>query len=69
MNPPQLSREDRWVAGCSCGGLHWHAMGCTLLALPAEERVAAIEAAEQVTRAYCDALNARLRAWEETHRG
>ena len=70
MNPPQLSREDRAVAGCSCGGgPQWHEQRCTIWALAPEERQRAVEAAEQVARAHCDMLNARLRAWEEAHRG
>ena len=69
MNPPQLSREDRAVAGCSCGGLQWHEERCTIWALAPEERQRAVEAAEQVARAHTDWLNAQLRAWEEAHRG
>lgn len=72
LNPPQLSREDRAVAGCSCGGLHLHAAetiygkGCTIWSLPREQALAAIEDAEQVVKRHGEMLNARLLAWQET---
>jgi hypothetical protein len=68
MNPPQLTREDRWVAGCSCGGLQWHAEGCTLFAMDRETALAAIADAEAVVRAHTDWLNTIWRAFEETMR-
>jgi hypothetical protein len=64
LNPPQLSREDRAVAGCSCGGLNWHAQNCSIWLLSREQAQAAIGDAEAVVRRHGDMLNARLRAWE-----
>ena len=69
MNPPQLSREDRAVAGCSCGGLHWHAEGCTLWSVDREEALAAIEDAEAVVKRHGEMLNRMLRDWQEANRG
>lgn len=68
MNPPQLSREDRWVAGCSCGGLQWHAEGCTLWQVGRETALAAIADAEAVVRAHTDWLNQTWQAYEEGQR-
>jgi hypothetical protein len=68
MNPPQLSREDRLVAGCSCGGLQWHAEGCTLLQVDRETALAAIADAERVARAHTDWLNSTWRAYEKAVR-
>lgn len=74
MNPPQLAREDRAVAGCSCGGLQWHVAetgygeGCTIWAMGPEQRQQAIEDAEAVVRAHTDWLNSTWRAYEEAVR-
>ena len=64
LNPPQLSREDRRVAGCSCGGLQWHTMDCDIWLLGCDQALQAITDAEARVRAHTDMLNARLRAWE-----
>lgn len=69
MNPPQLSREDRAVAGCSCGGLQWHALNCTLLDLDSETALRAIADAQAVVRRHGEMLNALLREWESEHHG
>ena len=63
-NPPQLSREDRRVAGCSCGGLQWHTQECSIWSMDRAEALAAIDAAEAVVRRHGEMLNDRLRAWE-----
>ena len=68
MNPPQLSREDRAVAGCSCGGLYWHAEGCTIWSLDRAQALAAIEEAEAVVKRHTEMLNGMLRAWQEAQR-
>lgn len=64
LNPPQLSREDRWVTGCSCGGLQWHTQECSIWSMDREMALAAIDDAEAVVRRHGEMLNARLRAWE-----
>lgn len=75
MNPPQLSREDRAVAGCSCGGLYWHRApgygveACTLWSLPRAQALAAIEDAEAVVKRHGEMLNGMLRDWQEANRG
>lgn len=75
FNPPQLSREDRAVAGCSCGGLYWHrAQGygveaCTFWSLDPEQQQAAVADAEAVVKRHGEMLNGMLRAWEAGLRG
>jgi hypothetical protein len=69
MNPPQLSREDRAVAGCSCGGLQWHAEECTIWSLDRGKALAAIEDAEAVVRRHTEWLNAQLAAWQGSQSG
>lgn len=69
FNPPQLSREDRAVAGCSCGGLQWHAEGCTLFSLEPERALAAIADAEAVVKRHGEMLNGMLHDWQEAHGG
>lgn len=69
FNPPQLSREDRAVAGCSCGGLQWHAEGCTIWSLDRAQVLAAIEDAEAVVKRHGEMLNGMLREWQEAHHG
>ena len=57
----ETPREVSQVDGCSCGGLEWHAEGCTIWQLPPEQARAAIDAAHEREQAFTDALNARLR--------
>lgn len=69
INPPQLSREDRAVAGCSCGGPQWHAEECTIWSLDRGQALAAIEDAEAVVRRHTEWLNAQLAAWQGSQSG
>jgi len=50
------------VAGCSCGGLDWHKQDCTIWSTPADDAIAAVEAARRRVREYGDELNRQLRA-------
>jgi hypothetical protein len=62
LNPPQLSREDRAVAGCNCGGLRLHVLDCSIFTMATADAEQAIAEAEAKVRAHTDMLNARLRA-------
>jgi hypothetical protein len=64
LNPPQLSREDRQVVGCDCGGLQWHSWQCSIWSMDREQALQAIADAEGRARAHADMLNAKLRVWE-----
>jgi hypothetical protein len=56
--PAEVTR----VEGCSCVGLEWHEVGCSLWSLPCEDQMAAIDAARGREAAYTAALNDKLRA-------
>ena len=62
LNPPQLSRKERAVVGCDCGGLRLHVLGCSIFAMDRAAAQQAIEDAEAKVRAHTDMLNVRLRA-------
>lgn len=54
--PPSVTA----VAGCSCGGLDWHAQTCAIWAAPLAEALAAIDDARSRLREHTDALNRQL---------
>ncbi len=64
LNPPQLSREDLRVDGCSCGGIQLHTKECSIWSMDREAALAAIDDAEARAKAHTDMLNAKVRAWE-----
>lgn len=56
-----VPREVAAVTGCDCGGLEWHAGGCSIWRVPAAEARAAVDGALDRLQAFTDGLNARLR--------
>jgi hypothetical protein len=66
----EVPREVTAVEGCTCGGMTLHraqtiydppGSGCALWSVPDDERIAAVEAAEDREAAWGTALNRRLR--------
>ena len=57
----EAPREVDQVEGCSCGGLEWHAGGCSIWLLPPEQIRAAAGAAHERGAAFTAELNRKLR--------
>lgn len=57
----EVPREVTQVEGCSCGGLEWHAEGCSIWQLPQDQVLAAADDARTREQAFGDELNRKLR--------
>ena len=55
-----IPREITALPECSCGGVEWHTMTCSIRSLSAEQARAAVDAAIEREQAYVAALNAEL---------
>ncbi len=56
--PPSVTA----VAGCSCGGLEWHAQDCTIWTVPPDEAMNALGNARRRLREHTEDLNRQLHA-------
>jgi len=59
--PSEVTRVD----GCDCGGLEWHAEGCTIWRVPYERAREAVDAALRRETLFTAGLNARLRGGDQ----
>jgi hypothetical protein len=55
--PAEVTR----VEGCDCGGLEWHAEGCSIWSMPYGEARAAVDVTQARLARFTAELNARLR--------